>query len=159
MHEIILVTSNEEYLLAQSLFREYADWLNIDLGFQQFEEELKNLRGMYAFPHGGIILCRKNAAYAGCIAIRKIDTETAELKRTYVKPSFQQQGIGNKLLQAAIDLAINYEYKKIRLDTLSNMKAAINLYTSNGFYEIPAYYHNPEKTAVYFEKIITHDLG
>lgn len=159
MLEIILVKSNDEYIIAQSLFREYANWLNIDLGFQQFEEELINLSGMYAFPYGGIILCRKDGEYAGCIAIRKIDAEIAELKRTYVKPSFQKQGIGNKLLAAAIDLAVNYKYKKIRLDTLSNMTAAINLYTSNGFYEIPAYYHNPEKTAVYFEKIIAQDLG
>ena len=159
MLEIILVKSNDEYIIAQSLFREYANWLNIDLGFQQFEEELINLSGMYAFPYGGIILCRKDEEYAGCIAIRKIDAEIAELKRTYVKPSFQKQGIGNKLLEAAIDLAVNYKYKKIRLDTLSNMTAAINLYTSNGFYEIPAYYHNPEKTAVYFEKIIAQDLG
>ncbi len=159
MLEIILVNSNEEYLIAHSLFREYANWLNIDLGFQQFEEELKNLNSMYAFPYGGIILCRKDGEYAGCIAIRQIDAEIAELKRTYVKPSFQKQGIGNKLLQAAIDLAVNYKYKKIRLDTLRNMKDAINLYSRNGFYEIPAYYHNPQKTAVYFEKIIAQDLG
>ena len=159
MLEIILVKSNEEYLIAQSLFKEYANWLNIDLRFQQFDEELKTLSSMYAFPYGGIILCRKDGEYAGCIAIRKIDTEIAELKRTYVRPSFQKQGIGNKLLQAAIDLAVNYKYKKIRLDTLSNMKEAINLYSRNGFYEIPAYYNNPQETAVYFEKKIAQDLG
>jgi ribosomal protein S18 acetylase RimI-like enzyme len=55
-------------------------------------------------------------------------------------------------LNEAILIAKKYGYKKIRLDTLSNMTAAIVLYKQNGFYEIPAYYYNPESTAVYFEK-------
>src|ERR1700712_3950461 len=108
---------------------------------------------MYAAPFGGIILCKQKSGYAGCIAVRKIDSDIAELKRMYVKPEFQQLGIGNALLQDALTLAKKYHYKKIRLDTLSNMSPAINLYKKNGFYEIPAYYFNPEKTAVYFEKI------
>jgi hypothetical protein len=32
------------------------------------------------------------------------------------------------------------------------MQPAMNLYKENGFKEIPAYYYNPEPTAVYFEK-------
>ena len=57
-------------------------------------------------------------------------------------------------MNEAIILATKYNYKKIRLDTLSNMTAAIGLYKKNGFYEIPAYYYNPEKTAVFFQKIL-----
>ena len=143
-----------EYDAAISLFRQYAAWLNIDLGFQHFEEELVSLKNMYGAPFGGIILCKNGSGYAGCIAIRKIDVDIAELKRMYVRPEFQQLGIGNALLQDALTLAKKYHYKKIRLDTLSNMTPAINLYKRNGFYEIPAYYFNPEKTAVFFEKIL-----
>ena len=154
MFENIHVHTDAEYEAAISLFRQYAAWLNIDLSFQHFEEELVSLKEMYGPPVGGIILCKKGSAYAGCIAIRKIDAETAELKRMYVRPEFQQLGIGNALLQDALALAKKYHYKKIRLDTLSNMTPAINLYKRNGFYEIPAYYFNPEKTAVFFEKIL-----
>ena len=154
MPENIHVNTNEEYKAATSLFKEYAAWLNIDLSFQHFEEELAQLKEMYASPSGGIILSKKEKEYIGCIAIRKIDAEIAELKRMYVKPAFQQFGIGSALLQDALALAKKYNYKKIRLDTLSNMTPAINLYKRNGFYEIPAYYFNPEATAVYFEKIL-----
>lgn len=155
MPEYIFVLSEEEYAAAASLFKEYAAWLNIDLGFQNFSDELQDLQNMYALPEGGILLSKNENEFTGCIAIRKIDTETAELKRMYVKPAFQQKGIGARLLHEAILLAKEYGYKKIRLDTLSNMTPAIKLYKNVGFYEIPAYYFNPESTAVYFEKILT----
>lgn len=154
MPEYIYVTTEEEYTTAAALFREYAAWLNIDLGFQKFTEELLDLKNMYAPVAGGIILAKNENDFTGCIAIRKIDTDTAELKRMYVRPVFQKKGIGSGLLNEAISLAKKYGYKKIRLDTLSNMNPAIDLYKRNGFYEIPAYYFNPEKTAVYFEKIL-----
>jgi ribosomal protein S18 acetylase RimI-like enzyme len=154
MPEYVNVKTAEEYAASSSLFREYAAWLDIDLSFQKFEEELHVLGSMYAPPVGGIILSKNENDFSGCIAIRKIDKDTAELKRMYVKPAFQHKGIGTGLLNEAIQLAIKYGYKKIRLDTLSNMTPAIELYKENGFYEIPAYYYNPEKTAVYFEKIL-----
>ena len=152
MHEYILVTNEEEYKSAGTLFKEYADWLHIDLGFQNFSEELLQLKSMYGPPSGGIILVKNENNFIGCIAIRKKDAAVAELKRMYVKPTSQGLGIGKMLLEKALALAKNCGYKKIRLDTLSNMTPAINLYKQYGFYEIPAYYHNPEKTAVYLEK-------
>jgi len=154
MVDCIHVNTNEEYAEAADLFREYAAWLNIDLGFQRFDEELKTLKEMYAPPYGGIILAKEGNEFTGSIAIRKIDHDTAELKRMYVRPSYQQQGIGAILLKQALSLAKRSGYKKIRLDTLANMTPAINLYKRNGFYEIPPYYHNPESNAVYFEKIL-----
>src|SRR3954469_25756743 len=82
-YENTYVTTEDEYAAAASLFRQYAEWLNIDLSFQHFEEELKQLKEMYAAPFGGIIICKSKTNYIGCIALRKIDTEIAELKRMY----------------------------------------------------------------------------
>jgi GNAT superfamily N-acetyltransferase len=151
MFEYILATSDEEYRLAAQLFSEYAVAINIDLAFQHFDEELSTIREMYGSPEGGIILCKTNNGYAGCVGIRKIDAATAELKRMYVKPAFQNRKIGKELLRQAIMLAKKCNYKTIRLDTLNYMLPAIHLYTQHGFYEIPAYYFNPNTTAVFFE--------
>src|SRR5438128_1361452 len=38
----------------------------------------------------------------GLVTIRKIDTETSHLGRLYVHPSYQRQGIGKMLFEAAI---------------------------------------------------------
>lgn len=154
MPEYIHVSENNEYEAAAKLFREYADWLNIDLCFQRFEEELLQLKTMYGPPGGGIILARADGEFAGCVAVRNIGEAICELKRMYVKAGYRNKGIGAALLHEALELATKYGYKKIRLDTLSNMTPAIHLYKANGFYEIAAYYHNPEDTAVYFEKLL-----
>lgn len=151
MLELIEVVSDEEYDITASLFKEYAEWLNVDLAFQHFENELKVLKVMYATPEGGILLCKKEGTFIGCAAIRKFDAGVAELKRMFVKTEYHKMGIGQLLLDKAIKLATKANYKTIRLDTLDYMLPAINLYKKNGFYEIEAYYHNPNSTAIYFE--------
>lgn len=151
MTDYLIAETAEDYRNAAMLFQEYAAWLNIDLGFQHFEEELDALQTMYAKPEGGIILCQTTGGMIGCVGIRKINDDTAELKRMYIKPAFQNRGMGKQLLQKAIELACSLHYKSIRLDTLDHMTAAINLYKKFGFCEIPAYYHNPNKNALYFE--------
>jgi putative acetyltransferase len=152
MPEYIVVHSEEEYTAAAKLFMEYAQWLSIDLSFQHFEEELKELKEMYKPNAGGIILCKEESNYVACVAVRRIDNETAELKRMYVQPVQQHKGIGKQLLLNAVQLAKNCNYKFIRLDTLNTMAPAMNLYRQNGFYEIAPYYFNPQTTAVFFEK-------
>lgn len=144
-----------EYAHAALLFKEYARWLHIDLSFQHFDDEILSLNTMYAAPNGGIVLCKNKDEFIGCVGIRKIDNDIAELKRMFVKPAYQKQGTGKTLLEKAIELAKALNYKIIRLDTLNYMTAAIKLYKQYGFYEIPAYYYNPNETAVYFEMKLT----
>lgn len=154
MPEYIFVSTDDEYASAVKLFAEYAEWLNIDLSFQNFSEELIEVRTMYAPPKGCIILCKVNSDYVACVAVRPRENNTAELKRMYVKPLYQRKGIGKILLYKSLDFAKQFGYEKMRLDTLNTMTPAMNLYTKSGFYTIPAYYHNPEPTAVYFEKLL-----
>ncbi len=152
MHQIVKVINDEQYEAAAILFKEYAAWLNIDLCFQQFDEELLHLKEMYGEPNGAIFLLQNETAYVGCVAVRKKEESIAELKRMYLKETARKTGGGSLLLGTALHAATILGYKKIRLDTLATMTPAINLYKKNGFYEIAPYYFNPEKNAVFFEK-------
>ena len=154
MHEYNIAKNEIEYEAAAQVCKEYAAWLNIDLCFQGFEKELGNLHQMYGSPYGGIILCKIENSYVGCVGIRKLDQSICELKRMYVQPAYRQLAIGKELLHQAIALAKKYNYSSIRLDTLSHMQPAINLYKKYGFVEIKPYYFNPEPTALFFELLI-----
>ena len=154
MPEIIIATTDTEYEAAAKLFKEYADWLNIDLCFQNFEKELVSLQQMYAQPYGGIVLYKNENYFIGCVGIRKLHHEICELKRMYVRPAFHKKGIGKVLLKKAIALAKKLNYTSIRLDTLNHMQPAISLYKQFGFKEITPYYRNPNNTALFFEYFI-----
>jgi len=151
MIEILKVTADDKANLDQirSLFREYANWLNVDLSFQQFEDEMLHLPGAYAAPTGALFLAKSDGKIAGCVAIRQFDNTTAEMKRLFVRDAFKGHGVGKALAAHAIEESKKLGYKRILLDTLAHMRPAIELYTSLGFQPIAAYYDNPISSAVY----------
>jgi putative acetyltransferase len=148
----IIATSVQEYEEAKKLFTEYATWLNIDLCFQNFAKELDEIEKMYAADSGGIFLCFDADKYIGCSAIRRIDDMSCELKRMWVQQNYQGKGIGEELLKKCIELAKQLNYKTIRLDTLSRLQPAIQLYKKYGFEETSSYYNNPNPDVVYMKK-------
>ena len=143
--------TNEEIETARALFLEYAEWLGIDLCFQGFDEELRSLPGQYSPPAGRLYLAEVDGEVAGCIALRPFAKDMCEMKRLYVQEDFQGLGLGRKLAEAVIAEAVSIGYKRMRLDTLPVMRAAINLYRSLGFKEIAPYRENPVPGALYLE--------
>jgi GNAT superfamily N-acetyltransferase len=139
----------------RDLFREYVNWLGVDLSFQDFEKELETLPGKYAPPEGTIILASVNGRPAGCVALRKIDADSCEMKRLFVRDSFRGSGIGRELVHRIIKEAVSYGYKKMLLDTLESMKSARKLYEDAGFIVRDPYYHNPLEGAVFMELDLT----
>lgn len=146
------VTDGPDLEHIRILFKEYADWLGIDLCFQGFEEELRTLPGAYAPPSGALFLVMDNESPVGCVALKRIDHCTSEMKRLYVRPSLREKGLGKSLSMRAIDVAEALGYDYIRLDTLSRMDKVVQLYKYLGFEEIDPYYHNPEPDAVFMQK-------
>ena len=149
---LIQAETPEQVAEARRLFREYQDWLGLDLCFQNFENELKNLPGDYAPPSGRLLLAEADGATAGCVALRPAGSGACEMKRLYVRPAFQGTGLGRRLAEAIISEARSSGYEKMMLDTLpAHMGRAVGLYRSLGFVETAPYYHNPVEGALYME--------
>ena len=137
---------------AREIFREYEKWLDLDLCFQGFEDELKNLPGKYAPPAGRLYLAEFDGRVAGCIALRPLGPETCEMKRLFVRESFRGMNIGRLMIERLIEDARQAGYRVMRLDTFPpKMGKAVQLYESYGFEEIPAYYNNPNEGVLFME--------
>ena len=129
----------DEVEQVRALFREYAEWLQEDVCLQSFEQELAGLPGAYGRPRGTLLVAAEGIRLAGCVALRPLDEETAEMKRLYVRPEFRGNALGPKLVGAVIEEARRLSYRRVRLDTLPKMVAAQRMYESIGFRDIARY--------------------
>ncbi len=155
MIEIFPARFPEQLEVVRVIFREYAESLGIDLSFQNFESELADLPGKFAAPRGCVLLARNNEDVVGCVAMRPLDELTCEMKRLYIRPSGRGQQVGRQLATLICRIAQEAEYTRIRLDTLPDMQAAQQLYTSLGFKPIPAYVFNPIAGTIFMERDLT----
>ena len=137
--------------VVRELFQEYGDSLGFDLCFQNFKEELESLPGEYSPPAGSLLLAASGGGATGCVALRRIDNSTCEMKRLYVRPAFRGRGVGGELCRRIIAASLELGYSSMRLDTLASMSAAVELYRSLGFREIKQYRYNPIEGAVFME--------
>lgn len=138
--------------LVRMLFREYAEWLGVDLCFQGFEEELAELPGKYEQPEGGLFFVVDGSSpdvVMGCGAFRGLDKDTCEMKRLFIRDEFRGGGLGRKMAEHLVEEARGAGYKFMVLDTLRKMTTAVSLYRSMGFEECEAYYENPVPDVVY----------
>lgn len=156
MIDIIGVETPEQIEETRRLFREYERWLALDLCFQNFEEELKNLPGKYAAPDGRLFLITVGGAVAGCIALRKLEKRVCEMKRLFVRENFRGLRLGKILIEKLLVEARRAGYEKMRLDTLpEKMPRAVELYKSFGFRQIAPYYENPHDETLFLELNLT----
>jgi len=151
--KIYLAETGADMAIIRELFREYQAWLDVDLCFQGFEDELASLPGVYAPPLGRLYLARDEGSgrIAGCVAIRPRDHGRCEMKRLYVRQPWRGRGLGRKLADLTVGDAKVAGYSHVCLDTLGHLTSAIALYKSMGFQEIDAYYDNPMDDVRYME--------
>ena len=144
MHQIIPASTPVHVEAARELFREYEAYLDVNLCFQGFEQELATLPGKYAPPRGTLLLAMDDDHAVGCIALRPLEDNICEMKRLYVRPEAQGHRLGERLVNEIIAEARRLNYSAMRLDTLpGKMDRAIGLYRRVGFREIPPYCENP----------------
>ena len=154
MNKILIrqAETEPEISTAREIFREYEAWLGLDLCFQGFEDELKNLPGKYAPPQGRLLLASIDETVAGCIALRPLEAGVCEMKRLFVRENFRGEKIGQQLIDGVLAAARGIGCGRMRLDTFPpKMGKAVQLYRAYGFYEIEPYYENPNPGVLFME--------
>ena len=151
MLNIVPATTAQDLEDVRVLFGEYSGLVAEALCFQNFDQELEALPGQYAPPGGVLLIARDKDAAAGCVALRRLDAATGEMKRMYVREAYRGSGLGRRLAAEVIEEARKRNYARIVLDTLPKLAPAIALYRDLGFRETGPYLASPTPGAICFE--------
>lgn len=153
--KILQAQTADDIETVRALFREYERFLEIDLRFQGFAEELATLPGRYAPPQGRLLLAWAGEQAAGCVALRPLENGVCEMKRLFIRSAYRGQGLGLMLAQRIIHEAITVGYTVMRLDTLDTLERAMRIYENLGFQRCAPYYANPLPGVVYWQRALS----
>ncbi|MGA3214324.1 MAG: GNAT family N-acetyltransferase [Acidimicrobiales bacterium] len=92
--------------------------------------------------NGAFLVAYLDGGPVGCGAVRRLDTEMAEIKHMWIDPTARRRGVARLLLRALEDVAAEMDCRLVRLDTSAHLIEALCLYKSSGYGEIPAYNDN-----------------
>ena len=99
-----------------------------------------------------LALCA-DGSVAGCLALRRLDDVTGEVRRMFVRPSARRQGVARRLLEAIEEEARRLGMTRLVLDTMEELVEARALYPTAGYTPIEAY-SREAGAAYWFEKLL-----
>ena len=107
--------NKDEIEMSKDLIIEYIKWLNMDLTFQNIEDELNDFPLKYNEPDGSFIIAKENSIVIGCVGLKFLDKNICEMKRLFVNDKYKNKGIGKKLVEKIIEEAKNKNYNGERM--------------------------------------------
>ena len=101
--------------------------------------DIDNFQQVYENNHGTFLVVLDNKRLIGTGALKRMDENTAELKRLWLLEEYHGQGIGHRIVMQLFDFARQKGYTRIRLQTGETQIRALEFYKRLGFYEIESY--------------------
>jgi len=138
----------------RSYFTELAE--RFETGFDPARSLLPDA-GELKPPHGVFVVARLHGRPVGCAGLKLPPGAPAEIKRMWVAPDARGLGLGRRFLAELEERAARLGCDVLRLDTNKTLSAAIGLYHSAGYQEVPAFNEEPYAHH-WFEKRIAPPL-
>lgn len=110
----------EEYGLS-SIFSGY-----VEKGVHHFEQHYNSEKDCMLIPE-------INGKHVGSIVIVEADDGTAQLRYFLLEPEARGRGLGDKLVDMALNFCREKGYKHVFLETISFLKTARHIHASKGF--------------------------
>ena len=132
---MIEIRECDDYEAAKELILEYSKIKGAEACFVSLDKELSDLEGFY--KDGALLLGYEANEPVATIAIKKIDNDSAEAKRLYIKPEYRWNGFARHMLNAMLDKCRKLHLKEVRFTTKPEvMSIGYALYKKMGFEEL-----------------------
>jgi GNAT superfamily N-acetyltransferase len=141
---IIRRARGDDHLGVARELAEYLSFIGDTLDPDGLDHDIAHWQEEYDGTTGVLLLVVDPAGeVVGTAAVRRLDPGTGELKRMWLRPALQGQGLGRRLLSVCLDETKSLGCHRLRLDSQTKLEAAVRLYRAHGFTEIPRYNDNP----------------
>jgi GNAT superfamily N-acetyltransferase len=120
-------------------------------GVEHMLADAERMPGWYVPPRGGLWLAAHDDVGVGCVALRPLDENAAEVKRMFVEEAWRGRGVGRALMETVVAGARERGYTTLRLGTLADMTAAQGLYASLGFRPVERYRQDELMDTLFYE--------
>ena len=125
-------------------FGAYFAFLGEPLDLAGLDHDVAEWETEYGGESGALLLVVDPAGeVVGTAGIRRLEPGVGELKRMWIRPGSRGLGLGRLLMDRCLEEAGALGYRILRLDSERRLEAAVHLYRSYGFKEIPDYNGNP----------------
>jgi len=102
-------------------------------------QDVDDFQQVYENDHGIFLVALDDGKLIGTGALKRMDINTAELKRLWLLETYHGQRIGHRVVMRLFDFAREKNYSHIRLQTGKVQVRAVEFYKRLGFYEIESY--------------------
>jgi GNAT superfamily N-acetyltransferase len=100
---------------------------------RSLSEEIDRIPEYYAERGGGFWVALEGDALVGTFGLEGLDTETAELRRMYVRGDRRRGGIARMMLRHAEEVCRHAGCRRLTLSTSALQEAALALYRRSGY--------------------------
>jgi putative acetyltransferase len=102
------------------------------------DKDLNDIEKNYSYGNGffGVAVQTGTNQIVGTFGLFPLSPEVCELRKMYLQKEIRGGGVGQFILQTAIQIAKEKQFHKIFLETISPLTAAISLYKKSGFTDI-----------------------
>lgn len=154
-----LITAADNPVIAE-IIRTNLKKFHLDIpGTAYFDPELDCLSEYYSAAPGkrAYFIAEDDKQIIGGVGVAEFENIDccAEIQKLYLTDAAKGKGLGRMLMQTAENFAKDKNYKKLYLETHSDLKAAVRLYEKLGFKEIdrPAFVLHSTMDKFYIKEI------
>ena len=97
--------------VVKELFKEYSQIKGAESCFVSFDKELSDLDGFYS--GGALLVGYEEGLPIACIAIKKLDDQTCEAKRLFIKPEYRGKGYARIMLNTMLERARELGFEEV----------------------------------------------